>query len=370
MNPPPTVLFQPLNHIGLGHMNRLSVIALALKDIDANVRTPFVIEGSSHLLLDALGLPYIPLPDSHSMSAGRWVDWSDRERSSLQSCMSRSILESIAPQIVVFDCLPSPTFAEAVIDCEIPIVLCIREMRELHRYLEEVSGLLEHVDRIIIPHAPGTFNLPGRLSSIACCVGQIARSIRNRSKVQNLQGRRVLIAGGGGGYPGTVEFYNLAVQSIAELRRHCHSIKGHLVTGPLFSDWHRLRLKEGITLSPFEPDWPSKGAESDLVICQAGYNTVAELELLGTKAVLVPAEREWDDQFARAEHVSRRCQRFRTFTGTKSSELSQIASDLLSEDIPDCAAPLADGAAKAARLIYALVPESVRAGAANCGVGK
>jgi hypothetical protein len=35
-----TVLFHPLNHIGLGHINRLSVIALALREIDKNIRTP------------------------------------------------------------------------------------------------------------------------------------------------------------------------------------------------------------------------------------------------------------------------------------------------------------------------------------------
>jgi predicted glycosyltransferase len=47
----PTVLFHPLNHLGLGHINRLSVIALALREIDQNVRTPFVVEGGSYILL-------------------------------------------------------------------------------------------------------------------------------------------------------------------------------------------------------------------------------------------------------------------------------------------------------------------------------
>jgi hypothetical protein len=38
-----TILFHPLNHIGLGHINRLAVIALALHELDNNVRTPFVV---------------------------------------------------------------------------------------------------------------------------------------------------------------------------------------------------------------------------------------------------------------------------------------------------------------------------------------
>ena len=52
-----TVLFHPLNHIGLGHINRLSVIALALHELDNNVRTPFVVEEAAHVLLDAFSLP-------------------------------------------------------------------------------------------------------------------------------------------------------------------------------------------------------------------------------------------------------------------------------------------------------------------------
>jgi hypothetical protein len=43
-----TVLFQPLNHIGLGHINRLAVITLALHELDEGIRTPFVVEEPGH----------------------------------------------------------------------------------------------------------------------------------------------------------------------------------------------------------------------------------------------------------------------------------------------------------------------------------
>ena len=81
MSDPRTVLFHPLNHIGLGHINRLSVIALALREVDKNIRTPFVVEEAAHVLLDALGLPYVPLPSSHAMNdTAAWEAWSDSER--------------------------------------------------------------------------------------------------------------------------------------------------------------------------------------------------------------------------------------------------------------------------------------------------
>ena len=94
-----TVLFQPPNHIGLGHVNRLSAIALALRQIDSSIRTPFVVEGASHVLLEALGLPHLPLPSDHELyETGRWAAWPTRDRSSLVGEISRAILKTVQPQ--------------------------------------------------------------------------------------------------------------------------------------------------------------------------------------------------------------------------------------------------------------------------------
>jgi hypothetical protein len=47
--PVPTILFQPPNRIGLGHMSRLIAIALAVRQTAPGTRTPFVIEGGTRL---------------------------------------------------------------------------------------------------------------------------------------------------------------------------------------------------------------------------------------------------------------------------------------------------------------------------------
>src|ERR1700741_3414539 len=156
-----TVLFQPLNYIGLGHTNRLSVIALALRQLDRNVRTPFVVEEAAHVLLDSFDLPYVPLPSGHAMNDGMaWAAWTEGERYALQAQMAHAVLKALAPRVVVFDFLPNPTFAEAVVKSEIPIVLCLRAMRDLAAYLADARALLEKVTLIIIPHPEGTMSLP------------------------------------------------------------------------------------------------------------------------------------------------------------------------------------------------------------------
>jgi predicted glycosyltransferase len=352
-----TVLFHPLNHIGLGHINRLSVIALALREIDKNIRTPFVVEEGAHVLLDILGLPYVPLPSSHTMKdSAVWAAWTASERFALQIQISRSVLRNLSPQVLVFDCWPNPAFAAAVVERKVPIVLCVREMRDLASYLAHVRGLLHHVRLIVIPHPEGAISLPEDLAAKSCFVGQITRQAAPMAiSAHDPATPRIVISGGGGGYPRTAEFYNLAMQAITGLRERYPALKAQLIAGPLFRDWLLLQPVDGLTLIPFEPDTNSKFAEADLVICQAGYNTVAELEQLGTKTVLVPAERQWDDQFARAERISREHRNFRVFRGKTAAELAEQATELLCQHIPNSIAVGANGGIKAAQLIYEML---------------
>jgi len=290
---------------------------------------------------------------SHSAA---WAAWTEGERSVLQADISRSVLKSIAPRVVVFDFLPNPNFADAVVKSEIPIVLCMREMRDLASYLAYARDLLEHVKLIVIPHLEGTIRLPENLAAKSCFVGQIARQAAPMVRPERDHAYpRIVITGGGGGYPGTVEFYNLATKAIAALRGHYPALRAQLIAGPLFQDWLLLQPVDGLALIPFEPDTNSRLAEADLVVSQAGYNTVAELEQLGTKTILVPAERQWDDQFARAGRIARERGNFRVFGEKTPTELANLAAELLREQIPEAVRLKPNGGIKAARLIHQML---------------
>jgi predicted glycosyltransferase len=137
----------------------------------------------------------------------------------------------------------------------------------------------------------------------------------------------VVITGGGGGYPGTVAFYNLALEACARLRTSLPAIEPVLVSGPLFHEWLDLRLVDGVRLLPFDPHLNGRIAAADLVICQGGYNTLAEIAALGVPALCVPAERQSDDQFERARDMTSPI--MTCYTGTDPRAMADLAIALL-----------------------------------------
>ena len=357
MSVQPTILFHPPNHVGLGHINRLSAIAIALRQRRETVRSIFVVEGAGHALLDALGLPFVPLPSSHALYETEcWTSWSERERLTLPEEVSRAILRSINPQLVVFDCFPTQAFATAVFERKIPVVLCLREMQDLRKYLSHVRGLVEQVALILIPHEVGAFEVPKEIKMKSRFIGQIVRPFGTGmgppSRPKHLQ---VIITGGGGGYPGTAIFYNLAMKALMELQRDIPTITGRLITGPLFQDWAQLELGSGVTVTTFEPDTLGAFSAVDLVVSAAGYNTSAELEQTGVRTILVPAERLWDDQYARANRLARRYSHVRTFSGSSPLELARVMLDVLQETTVVHSGNSSAGSCKAAELLCSML---------------
>jgi predicted glycosyltransferase len=360
MSPQPTILFHPQNHVGLGHANRLGAIALALRQINAAVRTPFVLEGAHHLLFDALGLPYLPLPSSHLMfESDSWANWTKNERSTVTTEIGRAIISSLKPEVVVFDCIPNLAFASAVIEENLPVVLCLRETRDVERYVERLEYLLPYVKLVLVPHNPNEFSLPGPFRAKACFVGKVARQMKpaaGRTNDRRIGACRIVVSGGGGGYPGTVEFYNLALRALAELRSSGVEIEAQLIAGPLFMDWRRLELCGDVCVVPYDPDMASTFAAADLVICQAGYNTVAELEQTGTRVILSPAERKWDDQFTRARRTEQENLQFRVFQQSSPEDLAALAREMLRKADVDPRVPAQpEGARRAAEKLYSML---------------
>lgn len=74
---------------------------------------------------------------------------------------------------------------------------------------------------------------------------------------------------------------------------------------------------------------PDLIAASDLVICQAGYNTLAEVEKAQVPAIVIPVEKELDDQFLRAREAAKLNQHLHIFEGSDRQYLADLIVDVM-----------------------------------------
>src|SRR5262245_15836087 len=130
-----TVLFQPPNRIGLGHISRLAAIALAIRDQIPSARLPFLVEGGSHSLLEVTSLPYFSLPAEFELyKTESWMAWPAEERNAMILSLADSIIHQLRPKIILFDTFPCIAAATAAARRGVPIALCLRKMKNMQEY--------------------------------------------------------------------------------------------------------------------------------------------------------------------------------------------------------------------------------------------
>jgi UDP-N-acetylglucosamine--N-acetylmuramyl-(pentapeptide) pyrophosphoryl-undecaprenol N-acetylglucosamine transferase len=332
----PTILFQAPNGVGLGHINRLAAVALAIRDKVPAARLLFLLEGGSHSLLETFSLPYFSLPNPAVLYLGEtWAAWPGEKRYDLMYKVADCIIDQLNPHLILFDSFPSVPIAMAAAERGVPLALCLRKSKNMRAYLAEMKNLfreqLKYLDLILVPHEPNEVKLPDQLMPKMRFIGRIVRPSQKANGGMDIpsDSRIVVISGGGGGYPNTVDFYNLALASFASSRTRNPDLEGILITGPLFQDWWNLRMVDGVRVIPFDPNLTSTLAAADLIICQAGYNTIAEIMHLQAPTICVPADRIWDNQFERAEHTAAARPNFYVFRDSDVNQLTNLIDTCL-----------------------------------------
>ena len=305
------VLFQPPNRIGLGHMSRLANIAKQLQSLDSSIQTPFVVEGETHNFLQERGLPAFALPSVSTFQAKAWKSYETADLANMINQMAKAVLDALVPDIVVFDCFPQPEFLEAVVRRGVPFGICIRKVRDFSRYARDrrLSTALERARVLIIPHTSDEFPLPAEFARNAQYVGMITPDLPDdpypiQLELRSEEKKTIVITGGGGGAAETVSFYNDVLGALDILSTKGYGFKALLLTGHLFREWSALGSLADVKVLVSHPRPLDAFATADLVICQGGYNTLAELGSLGTRVICVPAKRGFDDQFERAKNCS------------------------------------------------------------------
>jgi predicted glycosyltransferase len=218
-----------------------------------------------------------------------------------------ALLWRVRPHVAVHD-----TMLPAAARTLPPGVRCAFVLRarreELHDELDD-HPFLRDVDLVIVPHTREDFGraLPTVIEDRAVFVGPIVRApdpgVSDRLRdVYELRGAFVVVstAGGGGFEETALPFYDAALRAHRRLRdlQLGRSLRHVLVLGP--NSTADVEAVDGLTVVRSEPRLIDLLAIADIVVSEAGYNTVQELRLVGTPAVLVPGRRRLDDQEERA----------------------------------------------------------------------
>jgi UDP-N-acetylglucosamine--N-acetylmuramyl-(pentapeptide) pyrophosphoryl-undecaprenol N-acetylglucosamine transferase len=352
----PTILFQPVNGIGLGHISRLAAIALAVRNKLPRALLPFAVAGDSHLFLESLGLPHVSF--GVHMTGPDPSSWGPSQQNKLIHQIARALVGELQPQAIVFDFIAVPPILQAAMERHIPAVLVIRKSRDMEKYFSQLAPYQQLFKMFILPHDAGDFEIPASMRPRAHFVGQITRVETGNGAAPTAK-KTIVITGGGGGYPGTVEFYNTALRALAPIGAAFPETEIVLITGPLFKEWHGLKLIDGVRIIPFEPNMISTLQNAALVLCQGGYNTIAEVSRLGVPTICVPAERPYDDQHERAAQLAAACPHIHSWQGSVAEELSTVISACLSAEKPAKQKQAdAPGANAAADLILKMLSET------------
>jgi UDP-N-acetylglucosamine:LPS N-acetylglucosamine transferase len=126
----------------------------------------------------------------------------------------------------------------------------------------------------------------------------------------------------------------------------------------MFNEWRKLRPVEGVEIVPFDPDIWTAMTKADVVVCQAGYNTLAELGRIDKPTICIPAPRVADDQFARAHALVGQRKRFVVVTDSSVETLrDQIIASLEMPRDETFISSAPGGADRAADLILAFIAD-------------
>ncbi len=291
---------------GLGHLARTLSLARSLALVRTDVRTTFLVESPAFGMVQRSGFNYAKIPDPrhplglHALR-GR--------RSEFETGVLERLFDTLTPDAVMFDFLVDKRLFLSLQRRNCRIVVVKRKLRARVAKQLAADSAAALVDAWLVPHDESEFKqgeIPERLLRRCHFSGPVVRGA-NLSRVAELRARYlgegkklVLVTAGGGGWPQAQRIVRRAHQAVASLLAKRPELRAVVVWGPLNPTGFPPEA-DGLRVLRDEPEMPELMAAADVIVSNAGYNTVGELLRSGTPGVVVPVtETGRDDQEERA----------------------------------------------------------------------
>jgi predicted glycosyltransferase len=330
---PPKILLYSHDTFGLGNIRRTLLLAQEMRSMypDASI---LIITGSPmiHAFRIPEGVDYIKLPCVDRTKAEQYVPrflagCPDEVKSTRAAIIKEAVL-SFNPDLMIVDKRPAGVDGELLATLEAfrdqgkrtRLVLGVRDIldepertRKTLAHNGSFAAIDEFYDEVWIYGSRSIFDalkeyaFPASVAHKTVFCGYLKRP--------TLPARRsdgpphvLVTTGGGGDGSDIIEAY---LTGLSGLPRNI-ALRSTVIFGPQMPPDRRLNLLRrfdymaDVSFLEFEADISKQYAESDLVISQAGYNTVCELLSFSKRAILVPRAEPVREQLIRARLLATR----------------------------------------------------------------
>jgi predicted glycosyltransferase len=330
---PPKILLYSHDTFGLGNIRRTLLLADEFK-ISYPGASILIITGSPmiHAFRIPDGVDYIKLPCLDRVGSERYAPrflarCNDEVKATRAAILKESVL-GFAPDLMIVDKRPSGVDGElldtlsALRACGMrtKLVLGIRDILdepERTRLVLANNGSFPAIDyyydEVWIYGTQSIFDtareyaFPESVLRKTKYVGYLKRPTR---PAQHSDGPpRVLVTTGGGGDGSEmIEAYLAGLSTLAR----SVALRSTVIFGPQMPSSRREEILRryghfsDVSFLDFAPDLTGHYAESDLVVSQAGYNTICELLSFSHRAILIPRAEPVREQLIRARLLAQR----------------------------------------------------------------
>lgn len=293
------VLFWVQHLLGVGHLARATRLAQAMQAaglrvtlVSGGLAVPgFPAEGQHHVQLPPVmagtGFAGLVLPDGRPVTPA----YLDARRDQLLA-----LFDAAAPDVLMTEAFP---FGRRQMRFELDpllmaargrarVVASVRDILQARakrgRDAETVETILNHYDRVLVHGDPAfadlsdTFPLADRIADRVMHTGLVTPP----PPVPSAERFDVVVSAGGGAVGGALIRAALGAAALSPGR-------WLVITGPNLPEAEvQAAAGPGVQVSRFRSDFGSLLASARVSVSQAGYNTVGDLLVAGTRAVLVP----------------------------------------------------------------------------------
>jgi Glycosyltransferase family 28 C-terminal domain len=302
---PDTVASFAVNGVGLGHASRLVAVHGELRREGA-LESTFFVRHEMELIADyGFQQTLLPRYEWYLMELGGANESRDPAHELAQVIVEMT-LRGKQP-IILHDVFIHRAVYEVAVDAGWPQAMIYRHRLGVDGPAKWLRTVAPAVSVAFVIGQPGYEERDGDLHIVG--VEDVLRTpLGERSLWKELSADevRIVVTGGGGGHGGCEAFLNAAIAAVDIVsHRTERRVRARIVTGPYFRGETRFPTssRAQITLSRYIPPTRSLYADATVVVAQAGYNTVHELNSLAIPYVLVPLNSRvgYDDQGGRAE---------------------------------------------------------------------